>query len=123
MTELQQESFQERVKTWTVTAFGQQAATSRRERQHRLCEEVLELLQSAGYSQEDVQKMLQHVYSRPPGELRQELGGVCVTLAAFCTAYDVDQQVVAEAELSRTIANIDKIRAKHATKVHREVFA
>ncbi len=42
-----------------------------------------ELVQAVGTSREDALRLVEYVYTRPVGELRQEIGGVMVTLAAL----------------------------------------
>ena len=110
-------TFQRRVRPWTVAAFGEAAAMDAWERKTRFNEEAIELLQSLGYSKEDVLTMVEDVYAnKTPGDPEQEIGGTMVTLASLCNALGYDMHAAGEKELDRCIANIDKIRAKHATK-------
>ncbi len=112
----EQEPFQERVRPWMLVCFGEEVSNDRLERGDRLLEEVLELLQSGEYPKERVVALLDYVWSRPKGEPVQEVGGVMVTLAAYCLAHGIDMHDAAETELARIWTKVEKIRAKHAAK-------
>lgn len=111
-------AFQERVAPWMQECFGPEVASDQYERQCRFGEEALELLQAAGMDRDTVLKLVDYVYGRPVGELRQEVGGTMVTLAAFCLAYDLHMDDEGERELARILRPevIAKIRAKQAAK-------
>jgi len=109
-------SFQSRVQPWMNECFGSQVSVDQLERGDRLLEEVLELLQSASYPRERIAALTGYVYGRPAGDPAQEVGGVMVTLAAYCLAHDLDMHRAGEAELRRVWDNIEKIRAKQAKK-------
>lgn len=106
--------FQDRVSNWLRVCFKNTTATSQQERGDRFLEEALEMLQSVGYPKERIPALVEYVYSRPPGEPFQEVGGVMTTLAAFCWRADVDMHIAAETELARvsTPAMIARLRAK-----------
>lgn len=111
-------SFQPRVDDWMEKCFGTEVSADRLERGDRLLEEVLELLQSGDYPAERVSLLTSYVWSRDKGEPAQEVGGVMLTLAAYCSAHGLDMDAAAEAELSRvsTPEMIEKIRKKQADK-------
>jgi hypothetical protein len=109
-------SFQHRVGKWMQACFGADISADRLERGDRLVEEVLELLQSVGYPPERVVALLAYVWDRPAGDPQQEVGGVMVTLAAFCAAHDLGMHTDGEAELDRIWGKIEQIRAKQAAK-------
>lgn len=109
-------TFQSRFQTWVITALGEEEALCRLQRNHRLLEETLELVQAAQLSRSDAHHLVDYVYDRPFGEIRQEVGGVITTLAAFCSAYAIDMMEAGEAELARVWANIDKVRDKQRQK-------
>lgn len=111
-------SFQERVSVWLLRCFSQEVADDIIERGDRFLEESLELLQSKGYDPARVPTLVDYVYGRPVGEPRQEVGGVMVTLAAFCRAIQIGMQAAGEQELARIEdpATIEKIRIKQASK-------
>jgi hypothetical protein len=99
-----------------LACFGAAIASDTLERGDRLLEEVLELLQSGDYPPERVAALRDYVWSRPKGEPPQEVGGVMVTLAAYCLARGLDMHDAAEAELARIWTKVDAIRAKQAAK-------
>lgn len=111
-------SFQARVHPWMLECFGGDVPFDVQERGDRFLEESLELLQANGYDVERIPTLVNYVYGRPVGARFQEVGGVMVTLAAYCTATGVDMQGAAEAELARILqpATIEKIRSKQAGK-------
>lgn len=109
-------TFQSRVLQWMVATFGHEITRNRVERNHRFLEESLELVQAAGCTASEAHQLVDYVFGRPVGELRQEVGGVAVTLAALCHANDVNVEVCGEAELTRCWANMDLIRSKQAGK-------
>jgi hypothetical protein len=110
------EPFQARVKHWLLACFGERISSDKAERSHRFIEEALELVQSAGCSRVECLQLVDYVYGRPVGELKQEVGGVATTLAALCSAYEINASECAEAELARVWQKIDRIREKQAAK-------
>ena len=110
--------FQARVQPWMIECFGPEISADRLERGDRLLEEVLELLQSGRYPSERVAALTDYVWSREAGEPAQEVGGVMVTLAAYCLAHGLDMHTAGETELTRISAPeiVRKIRAKQAAK-------
>lgn len=111
-------TFQGRVSDWVRRCFGDAIAYDMTERSFRFLEEALELVQSVGCTKEQAQALVDYVYSRPRGTTKQEVGGVQVTLAAFCSAADIDMAHEGEQELRRvdTPELIQKIRRKQASK-------
>ena len=111
-------AFQSRVHTWLLECFGWDIAGDRQERGDRLLEEVLELLQSGGYDPARVAALRDYVWGRPVGEPAQEVGGVMVTLAAYCVAHDLNMMANGITELERIERPeiVLKIRAKQAAK-------
>lgn len=112
----ERESFQSRVAPWMQECFGPEISNDRVERGDRFLEEALELLQSGGYDKERVAALVDYVWSRPVGEPAQEVGGVMVTLAAYCLAHALDMHEAGETELARIWTKVPQIRAKQATK-------
>jgi hypothetical protein len=113
---MSQETFQQRVQPWMTACFGEKISGDKLERGDRLAEEVFELLQSGGYPRERLAALTDYVYGRPVGEPHQEVGGVMVTLAAYCLAHDLEMHQAGEDELGRVWTKIEKIRAKQAAK-------
>lgn len=108
--------FQDRVKPWMDACFGPEISNDRMERGDRFLEEALELLQSGGYPRERVASLVDYVFDRPVGDPPQEVGGVMVTLAAYCLAHGLDMHEAGETELARIWTKVEKIRAKQAAK-------
>jgi hypothetical protein len=117
--------FQRRVSAWMLECFGPKISADRLERGDRLLEEVLELLQSGGYDRGRVQALVDYVWARPVGEPGQEVGGVRVTLSAYCQAHGIDENAEAERELARILQPevVEKIRAKQAAKAREIPFS
>lgn len=107
---------QNHVRKWTHECFGDEIARDTVERNHRFLEEALELVQAGDCTKAEALQLVEYVYSRPAGELRQEVGGVLVTLAALCNAREIDMLKAGEAELARCFDNIERIRAKQKAK-------
>ncbi len=109
-------TYQTRVHKWMLACFGPEISADRIERNHRFIEEALELVQANGCTQSEAHQLVDYVYGRPVGDLKQEVGGVAVCLAALCTASTLSLEDAAEAELTRVWTIIEKIRAKQAAK-------
>ncbi|WP_063814347.1 hypothetical protein [Burkholderia cepacia] len=111
-------AFQARVQEWMLTCFGSEISADSDERCDRFYEEAGELVQARGMTRERAHALVDYTWSRPVGEASQEVGGVMVTLAALCSANDLDMQAAGEAELARinVPSTIEKIRAKQAAK-------
>lgn len=109
-------SLQDRVQPWMMACFGPEIAADKLERGDRLLEEVIELLQATDYPRERIRALEDYVYSRPQGEINQEVGGVMITLAAHCLAHGVDMHQAGETELARIWTKVEAIRAKQAAK-------
>lgn len=93
--------FQGDVGRWMIECFGEVIAMDPLERIMRFLEEALELAQAEGMSAEEVGRVVSSVYGRPIGESFQEVGGVMVTLAAFCFRRDIDLASAAITEFDR----------------------
>lgn len=111
-------SFQERVEGWLKACFTPAVRSDRTERTHRFLEEALELAQANGCSREDAVNLVEYVYGRPAGIADLEVGGVMVTLAALCSASQINMDEAGDRELERNWERIETIRAKQAAKPH-----
>lgn len=111
-----EKTFQKRVKTWLVACFGENFADDDQERDARFLEEALELFQARGRTFEEVVELAKYVYSRPAGDVEQELGGCMTTLAALSLANNLDMFETGENELSRIWQKVDAIREKQRQK-------
>jgi hypothetical protein len=110
--------FQQKVALWCRLCFGDEIAGDRKERAYRFIEEAIELVQAADIPKEDVLELAKYVYDRPKGEMFQEIGGVMVTLAAFCEGWHHELMSAATLELHRITQpeTVAKIREKQRSK-------
>lgn len=111
------DDLQTRMRAWVEACFGAAIANDTTERGHRMLEEAIELHQANGCTQGDAHLLVDYVYARPPGVIGQEVGGVVLTLAAFCAARGISFIEAGEEELRRVWSKIEVIRAKQAQKV------
>lgn len=108
------QTFQAGVAEWLGHCFLPSLYSNMTERGDRLLEEVLELLQAHEYDQSRVATLVAYVFGRPVGEPVQEVGGVMVTLAAYCAVAGLDMQAAGDAELARI--NLPEVMAKLRAK-------
>jgi hypothetical protein len=73
-------------------------------------------VQSAGCTSNEAHQLVDYVFSRPKGELEQEVGGTLTTLAGLCSAHGVDMLECGETELSRVWKKVEQIRKKQRNK-------
>ena len=113
-----QHAFQADVARWMDQCFLPSLYSNMTERGDRLLEEVLELLQAHGYDSARVPTLVNYVFGRPVGEPAQEVGGVMVTLAAYCSVAGLSMQADGQAELDRINQPevMARIRAKQEAK-------
>lgn len=111
-------NFQSRVDKWMNDCFGEDVAKNKAERNFRFIEESIELAQSCNASKEDVLKLVDYVFSRPKGEIKNEVGGVMVTLLALCSAYEISNDDCTKSEIDRITEPemMAKIRKKWESK-------
>jgi len=113
---MESESFQDRVGPWLLACFGKKIANDMGERNHRFVEEALELVQACGATASECHQLVDYVFGRPSGDIKQEVGGVMVTLAALCRARKLDMHQAGEDELAAIWSYTDKIREKQKAK-------
>ena len=118
-------SFQAGVGAWMEACFEPEVCADLTERGDRFAEEAVELLQSNGYDRNRLARIIGRVYSRPVGEPQQEVGGVMVTLAAYCGPMGVNLYSAATRELAHIWTRIEAIRGRQAEKrqLHEEPVA
>jgi hypothetical protein len=112
-------SLQKRVGRWLVKCFGTGTwVTTKKERSYRFFEEATELVQANNMTREECHQLVDYTFDRPVGELKQEVGGVRITLSALCETEGVDENAAAEAEYKRINKPdiIERIRQKQLTK-------
>lgn len=103
--------------TWAVTTFGSRQARNSKQRALRLLEEALELYQAVGGPKLTAHALIDHVFGRPVGEFKQEIGGVSVTLLALAAALDVDLDALELKEVKRVLEMPpEKLRIRNEQK-------
>ncbi|MFC0679414.1 hypothetical protein ACFFGH_16380 [Lysobacter korlensis] len=102
---------------WCVAAFGDHDARSVAQRGLRLAEEAIETAQACGCDAAMLHRLIDHVYSKPVGELAQELGGLGVTLLALAEAAGISADDAEQLELARVRAiPLSHFAARNAAK-------
>lgn len=89
---------QQIVAMWCMNAFGAEAATFLPQRGVRHLEESCETAQAAGVTRVMAHKLVDYVWSRPIGDLKQEIGGAGLTLLALAAAagLSADERVLSK---------------------------
>jgi len=108
--------FQQDAFRWACLCFGDDSARNAKERTMRFIEEALEFAQTTGLTRDDALALVEHVFSRTPGRIGQELGGTMTTLAVLSQLIGYDAEYCGRFELDRNIANTESIRAKWLKK-------
>lgn len=90
------------------------------ERILRFFEEATELAQACGLSSAKAKHIVDYVYSRPVGDVTQEVGGVGVTLLGLCASLDLDTDALEKFEVCRVqdFKVTERILKKQQAKVH-----
>lgn len=111
-------SYQQRIHTWGCRVFGIRIMRDQRERALRVLEESCELAQACGIGLRRAEQVLESVYERNPGEVRQELAGVLVTTLSLATSIGLVAERALQDELTRLEKpeTIGRCRARQAEK-------
>jgi hypothetical protein len=103
---------------WVERVFGSTCLFDMEERGKRVAEESIELFQALGLPREMLDKIVDHVYSRPVGVVEQEIAGVGTTIMSLSEAYGVSFDCEVAKELKRVEAlPIEHFRNKRKEKV------
>lgn len=78
-------TWQDVIQRWVRSTFGDAHQESTLERSSRFFEEASELAQACGLRKELAQQILDKVYSKEPGNVHQEFGGVFITSLALAS--------------------------------------
>lgn len=92
------------VHNWCAAAFGDDHAKSIQQRGVRMAEEAIEAAQACGVSAPMLHRLIDHIYSKAPGELSQEIGGVGVTLLALAHAANISADLAEQTEFDRVLS-------------------
>jgi len=111
------------VAAWVRETFGEASAENAPERTLRAVEEVVELAQALDVDPATLHRLIDYVYSRPVGNVGQEIAGSLVTIFAAAAALEVDVDEVFAAEMDRihTPEVIERCRRRQHEK--REALA
>ena len=111
------EGYQVRAQQWIAHCFGMAILNNKTQRNHRLLEEIFELVQKAGCTLHEVQQLARWKFDQPIiGGMAEEAGGALMCLAALCSVHDINLYQAADRELERVWKNTDAIREKFAKK-------
>lgn len=91
-------------KAWAERSFGKEHCANYAIRALRTLEEAAELAQALGVPQGTALKCISTVYSRPPGDAHQEIGGVLLTTVILCESMHEEADALLERELARVLA-------------------
>lgn len=92
--------WQKKVVRWVTSRLGD-AAMDPHERGMRFGEEAVELLHAVGITEDEVVKLVYHVYKKPVGEIYQEIGGAVTTLLALSDSQNIDMNMATLKEIDR----------------------
>lgn len=92
---------QNNVLDWVRRAFGEHCASDLEERGSRLLEEAIEAAQACDVERDKAHLLVDHIYSRPAGELWQEIGGTMITIHALAECAELDHRACADIEWKR----------------------
>lgn len=95
---------QRQIMNWAQAAFGVDEATSLPQRGLRLLEEALEAFQACGGDEAMAHKLAAFVFTRPKGEIGQELGGVAVTALVLAEAAGLSAEEEECREIRRVLS-------------------
>ena len=106
------------VERWTVRTFGPEMMTPH-ERVLRVLEEALELAQAEGLPVLETTRMVDYVYARPAGAPAQEVGGLRLTILAYCAAKGLLADDCEAAEVARVLTKDPQhFRDRNVEKAH-----
>lgn len=108
---------QRAVAEWAKTCFGEAESTHLPQCGLRLLEEAVELFQACGGNPALAHKLVDYVFSRPVGEVAQELGGVSVTALVLAQAAGLSLEDEEAGEVARVLAKpVEHFKARNAAK-------
>lgn len=104
---------------WLKDTFSSEVVFSPRERALRLIEEAIEFGQAVGVTPADVDALNDQVFSKPVGDVEQEIAGVgvCALVAAEALRFDLQKVVLDELRRVEQPKVQARIREKHLVKV------
>lgn len=111
-------AYQDTIEIWSQEVFGDDIACDMLERIMRFLEEAIELAQAEGMTQAEVNRVTDYVFNRNIGDCNQEVGGVMVTLAAYCSkkGISMSEEAIKEYHRINTPEMKERIFGKQAFK-------
>lgn len=106
----------DRLKILVKKAFTKEQLEDESLYDNHMFEEFIELMQARGKSREEVYWMVDQVFAKPKGEVRQEVAGVFNTLLAFCHFHQIDPIGVANEDLDKVEENLEEFIKKQNQK-------
>lgn len=104
------------VADWCRATFGERGS-SLSVRAARFLEEALEAYQAAGADAAVAHRLVDHVFGRPVGFLRKEIGQCGVSLLAFAAAAGTDADQEEQIEIARlALISGETMRARYAER-------
>lgn len=108
---------QQEIAIWARQAFGEIEATDLPQRGVRLLEEAIEAFQACGGNEEIAHKLVSFVFTRPPGTIGQELGGIALTVFALAAAAGLSADEEEQREIHRVLSKpVAEFTARNASK-------
>lgn len=102
---------------FVVLTWGPKALENLPERAARILEEAAELAQAQAVPRETAMRIIDRVYSRPIGNVRDEEGDVMFTLLAHTAVSGTNLEEVLEERLQRVNSiPVEVLRARHVAK-------
>jgi len=109
-------SLYDRIGQFLRDAWPEDITVRPKVRVYRFMEEAMELGQALDVTKEQAQTLLDRVYGNPPGDVKQEVGGVVFTMFATVKSLGMDVLTEGHASVDEAYGRIDKIREKNKTK-------
>jgi hypothetical protein len=103
---------QAKLVVWGTECFGAEHMADRKVRALRLMEEAIEFSQAVEAPIEQCRKLVDYVYSRPPGKPTQELGGIGVTWLVAAAALGESAAEALRCEMERIAKKLPSHFAK-----------
>jgi hypothetical protein len=89
---------------WGIRCFGKAHMTDPKIRGLRAAEEMVELCQALEVDPDKLHALIDIVYSRPPGDVRKEFGGVMVTTMVLAWNQHMSLEQCLQDEMLRVLS-------------------
>lgn len=89
---------------WAAQSFGDSHVMDLKVRTLRVLEEAIELYQSLEGDEATAHKLLAHIFTKPLGEPKKELGGLSVTMLVLATSLNTSLDACEVIELNRVLS-------------------